>query len=127
MAIVGPRPEAPDIVEKYYDENCHKSLRVRPGLTSPGSIYYYTHGEQVLAEGSGDAEQVYADLLLPKKMAVDLDYLDHATVLTDLVVILQTASVLLQKALGRTKFTEPRSVCQMPVTDNCVSNDSRAA
>lgn len=105
MAVVGPRPEAPDIVEKYYTDDYRRSLSVPPGLTSPGSIYYYTHGEQLLADGQ--AEEFYVTRLLPSKMMLDLAYLDRASVAGDLGIILKTASVLIQKALGRSEFSVP--------------------
>ena len=38
MAIVGPRPEDPEIVRKHYSPTHRETLRVRPGLVSPGSI-----------------------------------------------------------------------------------------
>jgi lipopolysaccharide/colanic/teichoic acid biosynthesis glycosyltransferase len=48
MAIIGPRPEAPEIVHAYYRISDVDTLRVRPGLTSPGTLYYYTHCEAML-------------------------------------------------------------------------------
>lgn len=105
MAIVGPRPEAIDIVRDHYTPAFQESLKVRPGLTSPGSICYYTHGEQLLADGK--AEEFYVQRLLPVKMALDLDYLTRSNFISDLGVIRQTAWVLLQKALGRKDFPDP--------------------
>ena len=105
MSIVGPRPEAPDIVARHYTAEYTRSLDVPPGLTSPGSVFYYTHGEQLLSDG--EAEDFYVTRLLPLKMAIDLDYLKSSTLWTDLNVILRTASVLVQKALGRTSFPTP--------------------
>ena len=109
MSIVGPRPEAPDIVERYYNDRYLESLAVRPGLTSPGSICYYTHGEQLLADG--EAEEFYVERLLPVKMEVDLQYLQHATLTSDLGIIFRTALVLVQKACGRKSFPDlPQTV-----------------
>lgn len=105
MSVVGPRPEAPDIVERHYTDEYRKSLAVPPGLTSPGSVFYYTHGEQLLADG--EAEQFYVSRLLPLKMKLDLDYLPRMSVLGDLRIILQTGLVLAQKALGRKSFPTP--------------------
>ncbi len=105
MAIVGPRPEAADIVRNYYTYEYNQSLTVRPGLTSPGSIAYYTHGEHLLA--NGNAEDFYVQRLLPLKMAMDLNYVKTSTFLTDLGLIARTASVLIQKALGRRLFPTP--------------------
>ena len=107
MSIVGPRPEALDIVDRYYTPPFRTTLDVRPGLTSPGSICYYTHGEQLLQDG--DAEQFYAARLLPAKMALDLDYLQRSSLASDLAVIFETAIVLIQKACGKKVFpTSPQ-------------------
>ena len=59
MALVGPRPEAPEIVRSHYRPDDLKTLQVLPGLTSPGSLYYYTHCEALLPDA--DATQFYAD------------------------------------------------------------------
>lgn len=118
MSLVGPRPEAPDIVDKHYTAAYRESLSVLPGLTSPGSIYYYTHGEKMLAEDDGDAEQLYLSRLLPRKMAIDIAYLRRATLVSDLRVIAETAVVLVQKALGRKDFPQPASLPEpLPTRD----------
>ena len=125
MAVVGPRPEAPDIVDRYYTPDFHRSLNVPPGLTSPGSIFYYTHGESLLADG--EAEDFYVAKLLPLKMAIDLEYLDRATPISDFGVMLRTAAVLLQKALGRKTFPTPDALQTSEIsTDNTRSQKSAA-
>lgn len=125
MSIVGPRPEAVDIVQKHYTPEYLASLDVRPGLTSPGSICYYTHGEQLLADG--DAEQYYVSRLLPIKMAIDLAYLRRATFLSDLAVIFRTAAVLALKAAGRKRFPDPPEFTQFLHTHGNVSSANDAA
>lgn len=52
MAIIGPRPEDPVIVERFYTPLARETLAVRPGLASPGSIYNFTHGERQLADAA---------------------------------------------------------------------------
>src|SRR6266508_1285114 len=79
MSLVGPRPEDPRIVRDHYRPQDHETLRVLPGLASPGSIYNYTHGEAILARG--DAEQVYAEKLLPVKLALETVYVGEASFL----------------------------------------------
>src|SRR5437763_3900118 len=49
MSLVGPRPEDPRIVRDHYAAEHYETLRVRPGLTSPSSLYGYTHGDPFLA------------------------------------------------------------------------------
>ncbi len=125
MSIVGPRPEAVDIVEHHYNCEYQKTLQVRPGLTGPGSVYYYTHGEQILEETTSDAEDLYVTRLLPDKMALELQYLQNHSLLTDLGVILQTGWVLLQKAAGRRTF--PKPVLLQPVPQVAELPVNRAA
>src|SRR5690606_4293503 len=69
MAIVGPRPEDPEIVRKHYSPTHRETLRVRPGLVSPGSIYHFTHGDALL--GAGDPETAYAARLLPVTLELE--------------------------------------------------------
>lgn len=113
MAIVGPRPEAADIVEQHYTSLYHQTLNVRPGLTSPGAIYNYTHGERMLAEADADAELVYSQCILPEKMALELQYVQSNSLFTDLKIVSQTAAVLIQIGVGRTQFPLPEAVREL--------------
>ena len=102
MSLVGPRPEAPEIVRAHYTPDDLLTLRVAPGITSPGTLYYYTHGEQTLA---GDCVvELYLERLLPAKLALDRVYLRRRTVLYDIQVIRRTAMVVLARATGSQRF-----------------------
>ena len=92
MSIVGPRPEDPAIVAEHYTEAYMKSLQVRPGLTSPGSLYFYTHAEEALLHGSAEAD--YLEHILPTKMALDLEYVERSSVLYDIRVVIRTVAVI---------------------------------
>ena len=105
MSMVGPRPEDPKIVAEHYTDAYRETLRVRPGLASPGSIYNYTHGDALLA--SADTESAYVERLLPPKMALERVYARDASLLYDLRVVLRTAAVILAIALGKREFDEP--------------------
>ena len=50
MSIVGPRPEDPKIVGRYYTNWMKETLSVRPGITSPGAIFYYAKCEELITE-----------------------------------------------------------------------------
>jgi lipopolysaccharide/colanic/teichoic acid biosynthesis glycosyltransferase len=105
MALVGPRPEDPSIVREHYTPLDRSTLQVAPGLTSPGSIYYYTHGEQLL---QGNAVvNLYVEALMPRKLALDRVYMKHASVLYDLRVIARTCFVIVARAAGSRRFPEP--------------------
>ena len=45
MSVVGPRPEDEANASKIYVGEFQHILDVKPGLTSPASLYDYTHGE----------------------------------------------------------------------------------
>jgi lipopolysaccharide/colanic/teichoic acid biosynthesis glycosyltransferase len=105
MSIVGPRPEDPRMVELFYAPLHHETFRVLPGLTCPGSIYAYTHGEAEL--DAVDPERCYAQRLLPIKLALDLVYVRQATLRYDLALIARTVWVLGVAWLGRREFPLP--------------------
>jgi lipopolysaccharide/colanic/teichoic acid biosynthesis glycosyltransferase len=92
MAIVGPRPEAPELVRRYYTPLDWETLNVLPGLTSPGSLDYYAHCESALV--GDDAVRVYGERLLPAKLALDRIYIADATLHSDLRIILRTLAVI---------------------------------
>jgi len=104
MAIVGPRPEDVGIVSRHYGSLGHATLAVRPGLSSPGSVYSYTHGEATL---HGDPEAAYVAQLLPIKLALDLVYVRRASLGYDLRIIARTVWVLVTALCGRRRFPEP--------------------
>jgi len=52
MSIVGPRPEHPDIVSRHYRPEHRELLDVRPGLTSPGTLYDYAHGDAIVGRSA---------------------------------------------------------------------------
>ena len=91
MSLVGPRPEDPRYVALYTDEQ-RRILSVRPGITSPASIQF-RHEEALLTAGDVDT---YVQSLMPAKLQVDLEYLDHRTFFSDFYVLLRTAFKLIE-------------------------------
>ncbi|MEW5956397.1 MAG: sugar transferase, partial [Chloroflexota bacterium] len=70
MSLVGPRPEDPRYVAWYTREQ-RQVLNVRPGLTSPASVYY--REEETLLNGD-NWETIYRKQILPRKLAAELAY-----------------------------------------------------
>jgi FlaA1/EpsC-like NDP-sugar epimerase/lipopolysaccharide/colanic/teichoic acid biosynthesis glycosyltransferase len=91
MSLVGPCPEDPRYVELYTPTQ-RQVLAVRPGITSPAALHY--RNEESLLDGE-NWETVYRDQILPHKLALDLAYLEHRTVWTDLLLILKTVAALI--------------------------------
>ena len=87
MSFVGPRPEVRKYVELYTEE-LKKVLTVRPGITSLSSIKYRNENE--ILSRSDNPEQYYIDVIMQDKLAIELDYLEQRSLLTDIKVIFQT-------------------------------------
>lgn len=110
MSIVGPRPENARIVERYYRPEHRALLRVRPGLTSPGTLYDYTHGEDLV--GSRDPERAYAERLLPIRLAMDQLYIQRASLGYDAALVARTVGIIAATALGRRRFGDPPELAE---------------
>ena len=88
--LVGPRPEDPRYVALYTPEQ-RRVLAVPPGITSPASIRYRSE-EQMLT--GPDWESQYVNVILPDKLRIELEYLQHRTFFSDLRIILETVLAL---------------------------------
>jgi lipopolysaccharide/colanic/teichoic acid biosynthesis glycosyltransferase len=110
MSLVGPRPEDPRIVRDLYHPEDWETLQVRPGLTSPASLYDYTHGDLILAQG--DPEQVYQEQLLPEKLALEKVYVRESNLIYDFQILFRTAVMILLVGLGKRRFSEPAEMAK---------------
>jgi len=86
MSLVGPRPEDPEYVELYSPEQ-RAILQVRPGVTSLASVAYRHEEEQLTGP---DWKQHYIDVIMPEKLAIDLEYAQRACLWYDIVIIVRT-------------------------------------
>jgi lipopolysaccharide/colanic/teichoic acid biosynthesis glycosyltransferase len=82
MSLVGPRPELPEIVNKY-PERYHRRHEVRPGIAG-------------LAQVCGRSDLAYAEI-----MNYDLEYVDHHSLRLDLQILGRTAGVVLRGSGAR--------------------------
>ena len=105
MSLVGPRPEDLRIVSEEYTAEQRETLRARPGLASPGSLYAYTHGDRYL--DTDDPERAYINDLLPIKLALETVYVQRVSFLYDLRIIARTVWVITVTALGSCEFADP--------------------
>jgi lipopolysaccharide/colanic/teichoic acid biosynthesis glycosyltransferase len=105
MAIVGPRPEDPAIVQQHYSSADLETLGVRPGLASPGSLYQFTAGDKLLA--GGDPEARYVEKLLKTKLALDRVYIRHASMRRDFAIIGRTLWAIGATVAGKRRFPPP--------------------
>jgi lipopolysaccharide/colanic/teichoic acid biosynthesis glycosyltransferase len=101
MSLVGPRPEAPEFVEFYTDEQ-RQVLAVRPGITGPTQLAWM--GESDLFQPGVDPSQYYIHAMLPEKLRTDLRYLRTRTLARDVGYLIQTPFRLAGLILTRVRF-----------------------
>ncbi len=88
MSIVGPRPEVRKYVE-IYPSRFNRLLKHRPGITSEASLAF-RHENEILARQE-NAEQYYIDVLLPEKIRMDTEMVEHLTIPKYFGIIMKTA------------------------------------
>jgi lipopolysaccharide/colanic/teichoic acid biosynthesis glycosyltransferase len=98
MTLIGPRPEVPRFLP-WYELDELGILRVRPGLTGPGQIFY-TEVQASATRGSGDPEQDYVEFQLHPKLSVDLDYLHRRGLWVDMTILLRTITMFFHRSRG---------------------------
>lgn len=93
MSIVGPRPEVPKYVNLYTKAQL-KVLTVRPGLTDLASIEYINENE--ILGNSENPEEEYVNEIMPKKLALNLQYIDNQSFFGDVWLIFKTFGKILR-------------------------------
>lgn len=101
MTVVGFRPEDIDNAETVFSGKYKKILNSFPGLTSPASLFDYTHGELY------ESEEAYVKEFMPIKMEIELYYAENSSFWYDIQIIFRTAWIIVCKILGKKKFTYP--------------------
>jgi lipopolysaccharide/colanic/teichoic acid biosynthesis glycosyltransferase len=82
MSLVGPRPKL----------SHHEALRMpyRPGITGRATLAF-RHEERMLREVSGDdVDRFYELVVMPIKAAIDLEYMERATLWSDFQIMVRT-------------------------------------
>jgi lipopolysaccharide/colanic/teichoic acid biosynthesis glycosyltransferase len=87
MSFVGPRPEMAKYVDCYTLEQ-REILKFKPGITDMATMLF--RNEEALLRGAGDVEAFYLRYCLPRKIELNLQYAQRASVLQDIWIIIQT-------------------------------------
>jgi exopolysaccharide biosynthesis polyprenyl glycosylphosphotransferase len=77
MSLVGPRPEEESVVA-LYDDRQRLRLAVKPGITGPMQVYGRS------------------DLTFEERLAMERDYLDNLSLLTDLAILMRTPRAIVR-------------------------------
>jgi len=111
MSLVGPRPKLP-----HHDP---AAMACRPGVTGAATLAFRSEARILSEVPAGRIEGFYQQYIVPHKMRLDSEYMERATVLTDISLLLATVfrigEHITHEDLMRHKsmalfFTEPTSL-----------------
>lgn len=104
MSIVGPRPEVPQYVKLFTEEE-RTILSVRPGITDWATLWNADEG--AVLSGSVDPEKMYFEKIRPQKIRLQLEYVRRRSFWRDLLIIFQTvSSIVFRKPPGAMEALE---------------------
>lgn len=112
ISVVGPRPMLTTNVSKMYGGRYEPVLSVAPGLTSYASLFDYTHGDALVKNREG-----YLSTVVPIKRELELYYIQHRGLWTDIKLIFRTAMTVIAVILGKKKFEYPK---EYYIAKNCL-------
>ncbi|HKL03554.1 MAG TPA: sugar transferase [Cryomorphaceae bacterium] len=92
MAWVGPRPEVPEYVSLYTDDQ-RRVLTVKPGITDYASIHFFNESD--LIAQSANPEKTYVEKIMPEKIGMNLHYIDRKSTVEDLKIVMLTLKKIL--------------------------------
>ena len=98
MSLVGPRPVVPELTREFRDEYVFL-LRARPGLTDPASLKYSQ--EARLFTRSSDDMPFFKSVITPDKLRISFEYMQQATLWSDLRTIGMTAVICVFPSMSR--------------------------
>lgn len=77
MSIIGPRPDTPDWLEKYSEDE-REFLKLRPGITGYSQVYFRNSADAAL------------------KMQNDIYYVRNCSFILDVKILFKTIGVVLK-------------------------------
>lgn len=93
LSLVGPRPEVRRYVDLYPPADRQFLAQFRPGITDPTTIRF--RNEEQILERAQDRERTYVAEILPIKLRMYRDYLEHASFANDFVILARTVRAIL--------------------------------
>ncbi len=104
MSVIGPRPEDEINAKRIYTGKYQAILKAKPGLSSPASLYDYTHGELY------DNEEDYVREFEPRKLDLELYYVEHRSARYDCRIIIRTVVTVIRTMIGKKEAGEPEEL-----------------
>jgi len=103
MNLVGPRPETPDMAV-HFSPDAQRIFSIKPGLVGPNQIL--GRNEEELYPQGVDPVKFYLEEILPKKLPMDLHYIETKSFIKDLKYLFLGAWVIFTGAIGRQHLTD---------------------
>lgn len=94
MSLVGPRPEVKKWTE-VYPEQWTIVHQILPGITDNAAIEFRNE-EELLAQSS-NPEETYKNVILPRKLELYINYVNHHSFWGDLMIIIRTIQSIIVK------------------------------
>jgi len=116
MAMIGPRPETPHLVDAE-DPSWRRVLTAKPGIAGPTQLIVHDWEADVLAGPS--AEAAYRYVVLPVKLAIDEWYVEQASPWIDFLVVTSLARRMLtgkpSRAMSRRVRRDVPAAGEVPI------------
>ena len=93
MSLVGPRPDLPVYISSLKGAQ-RQILQLKPGITGAATLQFSDEEKLLARVAPEDLESFYITQILPEKVRLDLDYASHASLASDLKIMLQTAEAI---------------------------------
>ncbi len=100
LTLVGPRPEVARYVDLYPAEDREFIQQFRPGITDPATVVF--RNEEAILSRSADPERTYVDEILPQKVRMYREFLEGASFIGDVRILIDTVRVIVQPSAART-------------------------
>jgi lipopolysaccharide/colanic/teichoic acid biosynthesis glycosyltransferase len=91
MSLVGPRPEDPRYID-WSDPIHRRVFTAKPGITGLAQLEFHDESRRLTGP---DVEEQYRREILPAKLRLDMEYLDHRSILLDLRILGRTLRTVL--------------------------------
>jgi lipopolysaccharide/colanic/teichoic acid biosynthesis glycosyltransferase len=106
MSLVGPRPDLPQYFASL-NQKYHQVLRLRPGLTGRASVCFRNEEELLARVLPDQLESFYVSDIFPRKIQLDMEYAQNASLWQDLMILFQTFFKLFSTETEKFEGLEP--------------------
>jgi lipopolysaccharide/colanic/teichoic acid biosynthesis glycosyltransferase len=91
MSLVGPRPEDPRYVD-WSDPVHQRVFTAKPGITGLAQLEFHDEAQRLLGS---QVEERYRREILPAKLRLDVEYLEHRSIVLDIRILARTVTTVL--------------------------------